>query len=63
MAAGNSRTAQALRNEGVEVIEADLSEFGKSGVGPRCLSLALIRDPDPSIKELEGRMGVVKLAN
>jgi N-dimethylarginine dimethylaminohydrolase len=63
LAAGNPCTARALGREGVDVIEVELSEFGKSGVGPRCLTLPLIRDPDPSIKELEGRMGVAKLAN
>jgi len=63
MPTGNPRTTKALRKEGIEVIEVDVSEMVKSGVGPRCLTLPLIRDPDPSIKELEGRMGVVKLAN
>lgn len=63
MAAGNPRTARALRKEKIEVIEVDLSEFRKSGVGPRCLTLPLIRDPDPSILKREGRMGRMRLAD
>jgi len=60
--AGNPRTTAALRKEGVDVIEVDLSEFAKAGSGPRCLTLPLIRDPDPSIKGLAGRKTFIRYA-
>ena len=60
--AGNPKTTAALRKEDVDVIEVDLSEFAKAGSGPRCLTLPLIRDPDPSIKDLEGRSPFIRYA-
>lgn len=60
---GNNRTASALRKEGVDVIELNLSEFAKGGTGPRCMALDLIRDyPDPSLEEIRDRTPFLKLA-
>jgi N-dimethylarginine dimethylaminohydrolase len=45
--AGNPKTAKALRERGVEVIEVDMSEFVKTGGGPHCATAGLVRDPGP----------------
>lgn len=50
MPAGNPRTAGALREEGVTVIELEMSEFVKTGGGPHCATGNLIRDPGPFLK-------------
>ncbi len=42
--AGNNETIRKLRQEGIDVIDVELSEFCKAGGGPRCLTLELIRD-------------------
>lgn len=42
--AGSPETSKALRKEGVDVLEVDLSEFVKGGGGPTCMTLPLIRD-------------------
>lgn len=41
---GSPETSNALRKEGVDVLEVDLSEFVKGGGGPTCMTLPLIRD-------------------
>jgi len=45
--AGNPKTAKALRERQVEVIEIAMSEFVKTGGGPHCATAGLIRDPGP----------------
>jgi N-dimethylarginine dimethylaminohydrolase len=45
--AGNPKTAKALRERSVEVIEVDMSEFVKTGGGPHCATAGLVRDPGP----------------
>lgn len=45
--AGNPKTAKALRERSVEVIEIDMSEFVKTGGGPHCATAGLVRDPGP----------------
>jgi N-dimethylarginine dimethylaminohydrolase len=45
--AGNPKTARALRERQVQVIEVDMSEFVKTGGGPHCATAGLIRDPGP----------------
>ncbi len=45
--AGNPKTAKALRERPIEVIEIDMSEFVKTGGGPHCATAGLIRDPGP----------------
>jgi N-dimethylarginine dimethylaminohydrolase len=45
--AGNPKTAKALRDRSVEVIEIDMSEFVKTGGGPHCATAGLVRDPGP----------------
>jgi N-dimethylarginine dimethylaminohydrolase len=45
--AGNPKTAKALRERQVEVVEIDMSEFVKTGGGPHCATAGLIRDPGP----------------
>jgi len=42
--AGSPETTRALRKEGVDILEVDLSEFVKGGGGPTCMTLPLIRD-------------------
>ena len=41
---GSPEASKALRREGVDVLEIDLSEFVKGGGGPTCMTLPLIRD-------------------
>ena len=41
---GSPETSKALREEGVDILEVDLSEFVKGGGGPTCMTLPLIRD-------------------
>jgi N-dimethylarginine dimethylaminohydrolase len=60
--AGNPKTTSALRKEGVDVTEVDVSEFAKGTAGPHCLTFPLIRETDPSIKDLEGRKTLIKYA-
>jgi len=50
MVAGNPQTSKALRKEGVDVIEIEFSELVKSGVGPHCDTLPLIREPGPRLE-------------
>ncbi|MGE0061108.1 MAG: dimethylarginine dimethylaminohydrolase family protein [Xanthobacteraceae bacterium] len=45
--AGNPKTAKALRERNIEVIEIDMSEFVKTGGGPHCATAGLVRDPGP----------------
>ena len=42
--AGNRETIRRLREEGVDVIDVELTEFCKAGGGPRCLTLELVRE-------------------
>lgn len=44
---GNPKTAKALRDRQIEVVEVDMSEFVKTGGGPHCATAGLIRDPGP----------------
>lgn len=41
---GATRVNQALRAEGITVLDPDLSMFTQAGGGPRCMSMALRRD-------------------
>lgn len=50
MPAGNPQTSKALRKEGIDVIELEFSELVKSGVGPHCDTLPLIREPGPALE-------------
>lgn len=47
MAKGATKTAAALRQAGVTVIEIDISESIKLGAGPDCMTIALIREEGP----------------
>jgi N-dimethylarginine dimethylaminohydrolase len=41
---GSPEATRALRKEGVDILEVDLSEFVRGGGGPTCMTLPLIRD-------------------
>lgn len=51
MPKGAPKTVAALREEGVTVIEVDLSESCKLGAGPDCITLSVIRDEGPYLDE------------
>ena len=53
MPQGAKKTNIALRKEGVDVIEVDVSDIAQGGVnGIRCVVLALLREPGPSLNEI-----------
>ena len=51
IAAGNPVTNAALRNEGVRVIDVDLSESAPYGSGSLCQIGALVRDDGPYLDD------------
>jgi len=50
MVSGNPLAAKALRKEGVDVIEVEMSEPIKGGFGPHCDTLPLVREPGPRLE-------------